>query len=76
MHWYTCSLFDASTMPNLQTLFVQLHFDFLHGLMASVMTWCTSWMVHLVAFLSLYSPESIDWRMFSNSEEILAMSLE
>jgi hypothetical protein len=61
--------------PNLQTLFVQLHFDFLHGLMASVMSWCASWMVHLVALLMLYSPKSIDCRMISNSGEMLAMLL-
>jgi hypothetical protein len=61
--------------PNLQTPSAQLHFDFLHGLMASVMTWCASWMVHLVALLSLYSPESIDCLMISNSGGMLAMSL-
>jgi hypothetical protein len=61
--------------PNLQTPFAQLHFDFLHKLVASVMTWCASWMVHLVALLSLYSPESIDYCMISNSREMLAMLL-
>jgi hypothetical protein len=61
--------------PNLQTPFAQLHFDFLHGLMASVMTWCASWMVHLDALLLLYSPESIDCCMISNSGEMLAMLL-
>jgi hypothetical protein len=61
--------------PNLQTPFAQLHFDFLHGLMASVMTWCISWMVHLAVLLSLYSPESIDCCMISNSGEKLVILL-
>jgi hypothetical protein len=43
--------------------------------MASVMTWFASWMVHLFLFLSLYSPESIDCRMISDSGAMLAMSL-
>jgi hypothetical protein len=43
--------------------------------MASVMTWCASWVVHLAALLSLYSPESIDCCMISNSGEMLAILL-
>jgi hypothetical protein len=43
--------------------------------MASVMTWCASWMVHLAVLLLLYSPESIDYPMISNSEEKLAILL-
>jgi hypothetical protein len=60
---------------NLQTPFAQSHFDFLYGLLASVITWCASWMVHLAALLSLYSPESIDCHMISNSGEMLAILL-
>jgi hypothetical protein len=59
----------------MQIPFAQLHFDFLQGLTASAMTWCTSWMVHLLALLSLYSPESINCRMISNSGAMLATLL-
>jgi hypothetical protein len=59
--------FDASE--------TQLHFDFLQGLTASVMTWCASWMVHHLALWPLYSPESIDYHMISNSGAMLATSL-
>ena len=61
--------------PFVQTPCAQLHFDFMHGLMASVMTWCATWMVHLLAVLSLYSPESINCRMISNSGAMLATLL-
>jgi hypothetical protein len=59
----------------LQIPFVQLHFDFLQGLMAAVMTWCASWMVHLFAVWSLYSPEITDCHMISNSGAMLATLL-
>jgi hypothetical protein len=59
----------------MQIPFAQLHFDFLQGLTASVVTWCASWMVHLLALWSLYSQESIDCRMISNSGAMLATLL-
>jgi hypothetical protein len=59
----------------LQIPFTQLHFDFLQGLTASVMTWCASWMVHLLALWSLYSPVIIDCCMISNSGAMLATLL-
>ncbi len=61
--------------PFMQSLFAHVHVDFRHGLTASVMTWCTSWMVHLLALLSLYSPESINCHMISNSGAMMATSL-